>query len=153
MILPGKVGIKATFCINAHTDPEHAVNYTRAGMGITFRPLHGIGEKTTADFFGINSQYKNSEREQRDAAHKWETVLHRDRTFNNSSGLAGPVFDIEYHARASSRSVAAKSAPDVSFALVITLYAPGVPNLYDLIRQKYPILTPVELRTNIQIEI
>lgn len=153
VILPGKVGIKATFCINAHTDPEHAVNYTRAGMGITFRPLHGIGEKTTADFFGINSQYKNSEREQRDAAHKWETVLHRDRTFNNSSGLAGPVFDIEYHARASSRSVAAKSAPDVSFALVITLYAPGVPNLYDLIRQKYPILTPVELRTNIQIEI
>ena len=66
--------------------------------------------------------------------------------------LAGPVFDIEYHARAASRSVGPKSAPDVSFALVVTLYAPGVPNLYDLIRQKYPVLTPVELRTAIQIE-
>jgi hypothetical protein len=152
LILPGKVGIKATFCINAHTDPEHAVNYTRAGVGITFRPRHGIGEKSTSDFFGINSQYKNSEREQRDAAHKWETVLHRDRSFNDSSSLAEPVFDIEYHARASSRSVAPKSAPDVSFALVITLHAPGVPNLYNLIRQKYPVLTPVEIRANVQIE-
>jgi len=152
LVLPGKVGIKATFCINAHTDPEHAVNYTRSGMGITFRPRHGIGETTSSDFFGINSQYKNSERELRDAAHKWETTLHRDRVFNDSSSLAGPVFDIEYHARSASKSVGPKSAPDVSFALVITLFAPGVPNLYDLIRQKYPVLTPVELRTEIRIE-
>lgn len=151
LVLPGKVGIKATFCINAHTDPEHAINYTRSGMGITFRPRHGIGEKATADFFGIGSQYKDSERELRDAAHKWETTLHRDRSFNDSSSLAGPVFDIEYHARAASKSVGPKSAPDVSFALVITLHAPGVSNLYDLIRQKYPVLTPVQLRTDIQV--
>lgn len=151
IVLPGKVGITATFCINAHTDPEHSVNYTRAGMGITFRPRHGIGEAATTDFFGINSQYTKGERELRDAAHKWETVLHRNRTFQDSSGLAGPVFDVEYHARASSKAIAPKSAPDVSFALVVTLHAPGVPNLYDLIRQKYPVLTPVELRAEVQV--
>lgn len=152
LVLPGKVRIKATFCINAYTDPEHAINYTRSGVGITFRPLHGIGEDKSSDFFGINSQYRNSERELRDAAHKWETVLHRDRTFTDSTGLAGPVFDIEYHARAASKSIPSKSAPDVTFALVITLHAPGVPNLYDLIRQKYPVLTPVPVRATIQID-
>lgn len=57
-MLPGKVTIKATFCISAHTDPEHAINYTRSGMGVTFRPLLGIGDETSTEFFGIKSQYK-----------------------------------------------------------------------------------------------
>ncbi len=150
-IFPGEIKIKATFCMTAHTDPEHAVNYTRSGVGITFRPRHGIGEDDSDDFFGIHSQYKGSERKLRDAAHKWETTLHRERGFTDPASLAGPVFDIEYYARAASKSVASKSAPDVPFALVVTISAPGVSNLYDLIRQQYPILAPVELRSDIQL--
>jgi Subtilase family len=150
-VLTGKVRIKATFCLNAHTDPEHAINYTRSGMGITFRPLHGIGDDTSSEFFGIKSQYKATEREMRDAGHKWETVLHRDHQFMDASSLSNPVFDIEYHARSTSRSIPAASAPDVSFALVVTIEAPAVENLYDLIRQKYRVLQPVELRAEVQI--
>lgn len=151
VVLSGKVRIKATFCISAQTDPEHAINYTRSGMGITFRPLQGVGDKSTTEFFGINSQYKNAEREMRDAGHKWETVLHRDREFRDPSSLSAPVFDIEYHARSTSKSIPAASAPDVSFALVISIITPDVPNIYDLIRQKYPILQPVTLRNIIDI--
>jgi hypothetical protein len=152
VLLPGKVTVKATFCISAHTDPEHAINYTRSGMGVTFRPLVGIGDDTSAEFFGIKSQYKAAEREMRDAGHKWETVLHRSRDFTDGTSLSSPVFDVEYHARESSRSVPVASAPNVWFALVVTVRAAGVSNLYDLIRQKYPVLTPVELRSNVVLD-
>jgi hypothetical protein len=152
VLLAGKVTIKATFCICAHTDPEHAINYTRSGMGVTFRPLVGIGDDGPTEFFGIKSQYKAAEREMRDAGHKWETVLHRSRDFTDGTSLSSPVFDVEYHAREVSRSVPPASAPDMSFALVVTVKAIGVANLYDLIRQKYPVLMPVELRTNVVID-
>lgn len=151
VVLPGRVRIKATFCINAQTDPEHTINYTRAGMGVTFRPLFGLGDTTTTEFFGIGSQYKASERELRDAAHKWETVQHRNREFADASALAGPVFDVEYHARETGRSVPKESLPDLEFALVITVTADEVPDLYDLIRNKYPVLTPVQLRADVHI--
>jgi len=88
----------------------------------------------------------------RDAGHKWETLLQRSRDFQAGASLSSPVFDVEYHAREVSRSVPATSAPDVSFALVVTVQAPGVSNLYDLIRQKYPVLLPIELRTDVLID-
>ncbi len=149
--LSGVAHIKATFCLAAQTDPEHAINYTRSGMGITFRPRPGIDPKTTTEFFGIGSQYKQSERELRDEAHKWETILHRDREFREVEKLIDPVFDVEYHARAESKGLAPASAPDVSFALIVTLTVPGVADLYNLIRQRYTVLQPVQLRTNVQI--
>ncbi|MWL87158.1 S8 family peptidase [Cupriavidus sp. SW-Y-13] len=152
VLISGKVTVRATFCICAHTDPEHAINYTRSGMGVTFRPLLGLGDETSTEFFGIKSQYKAAEREMRDAGHKWETVLHRSRDFTDGTSLSSPVFDVEYHAREVSRSVPPASAPDVSFALVVTVHAPGVTNLYDLIRQKYPVLQPVELRSDVVID-
>ena len=147
--LPGKVSIKATFCLHAHTDPEHAINYTRSGLGVVFRPRLGVGEKDADSFFGLATQYKQKERQLRDDAHKWETTLHRKRDFLTPNVLAGPVFDVEYQAREASRGVPPKSAPDVHFALVISLSAEGSSNIYDLIRQKYPVLVPVELRTHI----
>ncbi|MCG6354294.1 hypothetical protein K6U69_09935, partial [Vibrio alginolyticus] len=113
--------ISATLCIQPHTDPEHPVNYTRAGMGVKFRPQTGLGESQTSDFFGRASQYKSTEREQRDGAHKWETCLHRTKTFQDGSLIVDPVFDIEYHARQASRGIPLKSAPDVKYALVVTV--------------------------------
>jgi len=49
---PDTVEIKATICIQAHTDPEYAINYTRSGMGAVFRPRYGIGDEEAAGFFG-----------------------------------------------------------------------------------------------------
>ncbi len=151
--LSGLAHIKATFCLSAQTDPEHSINYTRSGMGVTFRPRHGIGENDSSDFFGINTQYTGSERELRDAAHKWETILHRDRMFQSIETLADPVFDVEYHAREQSRGVSQASAPDVSFALIVTLTVPGVSDLYNRIRQRFTVLQPVKLRTDIRISV
>lgn len=147
----GGINIKATFCIQAHTDPEHAVNYTRSGMSVVFRPRMGIDETEAVEFFGRSSQYKKTERDYRDDAHKWETILHRNRNFVELNSLADPVFDVEYHAREASRGVPSKSAPDVVFALVVTISAEGVPDIYNLIRQRYPVLVPVQLNANINL--
>lgn len=143
--ITGKAKIKATFCIQAHTDPEHTINYTRAGMGVVFRPKAGAGIETSKDFFGRGSQYKMTERQYRDDAHKWETCLHCERTFKGEDSLIAPVFDIEYHARESSRGIPPSSAPDVNYALIVTVQADDVPDIYNLIRQKYQILQPVEV--------
>lgn len=152
VLLPGEISISATLCIQSHTDPEHSLNYTRSGMSVKFRAQIGVGNKTASDFFGIGSQYYASEREQRDSAHKWETTLHRKKTFEDPSSLVDPVFDIEYHARAASRGVPASSAPDVRYALVVSVTAKGVPNVYDLIRQRYPVLVPVQLQVDINVD-
>lgn len=137
--------IKATLCLQAHTDPEHAINYTRSGVGVVFRPHAGAGIQTTKEFFGQGSQYKMTERQFRDDAHKWETCVHRDRKFIGEDSLAGPVFDIEYHARESSRGVSPASAPDVNYALIISVSAEEAPDIYNSIRQKYRILQPVDI--------
>ncbi len=148
--LPGRLELKATLCIQAPTDPEHVINYTRAGLQVTFRPRFGIGDDGTQDFFGRSSQYK-TERENRDDAHKWETCLHRKKRFDIDTVLSDPVFDIRYHARQTSRSVPPKSAPDVHYAMVVTIKVEGMPELYNLIRQRYQILQPVKLRVGIEI--
>lgn len=149
--LPGEVEIKATICIQAHTDPEHAINYTRSGVGVTFRPRLGVGDNSTTGFFGKATQYRATEREHRDDAHKWETCVHRSKKFTAPVDLADPVFDIEYHARESSRGVPPASAPDVRYALIVTVTAKGMPELYNLIRQRYEVLQPVILRTEITV--
>jgi hypothetical protein len=101
----------------------------------------------------MSSQYRKTERQQRDGAHKWETALHRTREFREPNSLVGPVFDVEYHAREAGRSIKKiQSAPDVHFALVVTIKAEGVPNIYNLVRQKYKVLVPVELRADIDLD-
>ncbi|WP_256959058.1 MULTISPECIES: hypothetical protein, partial [Pseudomonas] len=64
---------------------------------------------------------------------------------HGSHSLVGPVFDIEYHARESSRGVSPSSAPDVNYALIISVQVDEIPDIYNLIRQKYQILQPVEV--------
>jgi len=148
--LTGRVELKATLCILAPTDPEHVINYTRAGLQVTFRPRFGLGDEGTQDFFGRSSQYK-TERESRDDGHKWETCLHRRKRFDAETELSDPVFDIRYHARETSRGVPPKSAPDVSYAMVVTIRVEGMPDIYNLIRQRYQVLQPVALRVGIEI--
>jgi hypothetical protein len=89
--LQSQIRMRATFCIVSPVDPEDSLNYTRAGLGVTFRP-------STTGHPGYNSQgrvrgahpsgrflrtdrYYSTEIERRRDAHKWETVLRAERTF------------------------------------------------------------------------
>lgn len=143
--LPGRVKIKATLCYATATDPHHPENYTRSGLEVSFRPdktkkrtdkitgkesLHAI----TKTFFGTLQKDFQSEEELRRDALKWENCMHAQKSFNGTT-LNDPVFDIHYNARIEGHNDT--RSQEIEYALVITVEAPKVVNLYDEIVRRY----------------
>ena len=140
--IAGKVAITATFCYATETDPQDTVNYTRAGLEIKFRPDRTKRTKRegrvplhpdTMPFFQLKKLYNTEEQLRRDA-HQWETSVKRTRRFLGTT-LKDPVFDIHYNARKGGHLY--MSARPIPYALVVTVHAKNVPDLYDRISQRY----------------
>lgn len=137
--LKGKVHITATFCYATSVDPEHPGNYTKSGLSVFFRPNETkfSREKAihadTAAFFQPAQLYP-TEQSLRGDAHKWETCLHR-RVSKLAKSLNGPVFDIHYNARSEGRDDT--SAERIRYALIVTVEAPHVKDLYDQVVRAY----------------
>ncbi|TZG31267.1 S8 family peptidase [Agrobacterium sp. B1(2019)] len=137
--IPGKVQITATICYKTLTDPHHPGNYTRAGLEIAFRPKDDRrkdGDKLHADtqsFFG-KAQKGLTEGDLRRDAWKWENTLHGSVGFLGKS-LRNPVFDIHYNARLESRDF--EPEDKLRYALVVSVKAKRVADLYDQIVRKY----------------
>lgn len=146
------VHLKATFCINTVTDPEHPLHYTRGGLDISFRP-NGSKKAPEAEHASTDSFFTNklfmTEQECRDDAHKWETCISRERRFKNST-LNKPVFDVKYHSREQGAATPGSVAP-LSYSLVVSIRAQGDSNLYNSVLQQYRTLQPVRMRNTIQI--
>lgn len=136
--LQGSVHITATFCFATEIDPEHPGNYTRSGLSIFFRPNKGKfeddGVHPKTDSFFQPAKLYTVEQELRKDAHKWETCLHM-RKRKQATSLNGPVFDIHFNARSEGH---ADSAPRrIRYALVISIEAPKVKDLYDRVVRAY----------------
>ncbi len=135
--LQGMVSIAATFCFACETDPQDPSNYTRGGLDITFRPhADKFDENAThpkSSSFFRRSDY-DTEKELRHDAHKWETTLHRAKRFQATS-LKDPFFDVHYQVRQSGRT--SRGTEKIRYALIITVSAPKVANLYNRIVQRY----------------
>jgi len=137
--LHGKIELRATFCYATETDPKDPINYTRSGLEIIFRP-HSLQRSRTSQLHADSkSFFQASERgllesELRADAFKWETTLKKAKVFRPSS-LNGPVFDIHYNARLG--GAPAPSAYQIRYALVLTVRAKAMPNIYDRIVTKY----------------
>ena len=71
-------------------------------------------------------------------------MLHDSRRFQPRT-LHNPVFDVHYLARQGGTSY--PDAPEMCYSLIITVTAPGVPDLYNMVLRAYPTqleaLTPV----------
>lgn len=138
-IIPGKVAITATLCYPTGVDPHHPGNYTRAGLEPTFRP-HDKKRKDpkqvhadTKSFFG-KTQSGLMEDELRRDAWKWENCLHTRVSFMGKT-LRNPVLDIHYNARQGGRNFAPKE--ELPYALVISVHARNLVDLYDKVVRKY----------------
>lgn len=148
--LAGKLTLKATFCFASETDAQDPVNYTRSGLEITFRPNDSVRKDPnqkypdTASFFKSDIYRYADEIELREDLAKWETTLHRSKTIDGDK-LKNPMFDIHYNAREAGG--AAKTPSPIPYALVVTVHAPDIPDLYDRIVRRYrtqlEMLTPV----------
>ena len=135
--LQGRVTLSATFCIATAVDPAHKVNYTRSGLEIAFRPdkddvPQDKSNAAATPFFG--EMPGMGEQELREDAHKWETVRHASRVFDGAK-LKSPAFDVSYIPRRGSRDT--HQGPQIRYAMIISLFAPDMPKLYDLVWTKY----------------
>jgi hypothetical protein len=152
--LEGLVSVKATFCFACQTDPHDPGNYTRGGLDVTFRPHADKFDKEAVhakskSFF--RQTHYDTENKLRHDAHKWETTLHRECRFKAAT-LKDPVFDVHYQVRESGQP---SSGEKIRYALIITISAPKVKNLYDRIVQRYqtqlePILPVIEVPIQIR---
>lgn len=142
-----KVDLRATFVTATAVDPEDAINYTRTGVGITFRPkttghpgyttIKGVTKERSAHqsraFFGKSALFE-TEQVLRDDAQRWEAVLKASHSFKPTT-LDQPVFDIEHLARANGQ--AAPRSEAVQYALIVTVSERGSQNLYNRIIRSY----------------
>jgi Subtilase family len=146
--LSGYLTISATFCFASETDPQDPLAYTKSGLEIVFRPndrridANGTHPKSKA-FFRPAELYLSEENLRKDA-HKWETTLYASKRFRAST-LNNPVFDIHCHAR--NCGGPPRTPSSIPYALVISIYTPGMPDVYNKLFQKYrtklEILQPV----------
>lgn len=137
--------IKATFCFASPVDPADPVNYTRHGLTVVFRPR---GAGSSEPFFSTSS-YGNEQDLRRDA-YKWETVLHRTRSFP-ASDLLDACFDVDHGARAKGLSVVNNEVPPLPYVLIATIASEKGEPVYQSVRQKYQALAPIQLRERVRL--
>jgi len=150
--LNGLFRIRATLCYVCQVDPQDADAYTKAGLTITFRPnkskkRSGASNPNSKAFFS-RDEYEPEE-ERRNDAGKWETVMHNEKSMLGTS-LSEPMFDIHYVAR--DMGGQHRNAPDIPYALVLTIIANDHPNIYQDILEAYPSLdafVPLDVDVNL----
>lgn len=156
--LQGFVTIDATLVISPEVDPSFPNAYTRAGLEVAFRPHsekhtdYGEGKlskhASTKSFFS-GKNMKISEYELREESHKWEPCLKAAQRFRAQS-LKEPCFDIYYHNRY--EGMPQDNPQPIPYALVISIRAPKVKNLYERVVRTYMnMLIPLQPKTRIQI--
>ena len=162
--LTGNVEIKATFSFYCEVDPEDAINYTRGGLDIQFRPdttrippPYYSGSKLitptvpASDSFFSAKNFYATEHMQRDDAQKWETTLTRAKT-KRASSLAQPAFDVSYITREHGHS--GRRPANMKFALALTIRNRSARDLYDrVIVSSGNRLQPMRPRAGVQVPI
>lgn len=137
----GIVSIKATICYATGVDPHHPDNYTRSGLVPIFRKnktdfKDGAVHPKSTPFFNKSrkSAIPLTEEELRNDAWKWENCIHATKKFKGSA-LLEPTFDLHYNARLEGHNDT--SSQKIQYAIVITVDAPSVNDLYDQVVRKY----------------
>lgn len=141
--LSGSVEITATFCFKTETDPHHPLNYTRAGLEVTFRPHSEIytpddngkvpQRPDSASFFKARDMFQLESVLRRDAW-KWESVMHKKKS-PKGVGLHNPCFDIHYTAR--EESGRATDPENIPYALIVRVRSKSVRDLYNRIYRRF----------------
>lgn len=150
--LQGNVTLTATFCYASPVDVQDAAAYTKAGLGITFRPhAHKpAGKQIKTKPFFSQGEFR-TEQEQRADLGKWETVMHASRTMRGTS-LHEACFDIHYNARESG-GLAPAGTELIPYALVLTVEARRHANLHSEILQAHNVLKALEPRISLPIRL
>lgn len=160
--LTGPITLKATLVISPEVDIQYPGAYTRSGVEVTFRPHDrkyiqykdgkiSTHPKTYA-FFSKTKVFSGAEYIGREDGHKWEPTLKHEELFKKPEQLSNPVFDVYYHYR--ERAKAANDQQPIPYALLISVKADEMPNLYNQVIRNYAsILQPYRPQNRIQLSI
>jgi len=160
--LNGLITIRATLCYSCQTDPNTPGDYTRAGLDITFRPditKFSPDPKTgrtpknpdSDSFFKQHDHIVEEERRLR--AQKWNTVMHDEKN-KQTSKLNNPCFDLHYVAREPGNSVTPSKAPDIHYALAISLIQRKTTDLSEKVQQAFStVVAPIEPVIDIEVPV
>jgi hypothetical protein len=169
------IDLSWTLAFTAPTDPTDAVDYTQAGLEVSFRP-HGrryvFRNQATGTSVELDVEQqaeevrqqlavgalpsvlpatKPTDRRRNEALQreegKWETSLHFSKRMRASS-IHEPQVTVNYLAREEGQLTA---APPLTFTMLVTLKAPKGVDLYDAIRQRYQVLTPLTARLPLRV--
>lgn len=151
LLAEGPVYISATICLATEVDADHPAHYTRSGLDIYFRPDKNTVPKdkknpTAKSFF--RSKDGSPEIVLMRDGHKWETVRHRSKRIADPSSLKSPAFDLHYNPRLAGMDTDA--ATPIPYAMIVSVFAPKVPDLYGRILSKYQKLRPLQPRIRLQ---
>ena len=178
--LTGMVELRWTVSFVSPIDEEDAAEYTLTGLDIDFRPNRARYSLTPPRGAGgsavnvdlrtqgsmiqkrINEGWQlannpktrpgsaiRSEQTQREDG-KWETVV-RHRAGARAASLHQPEIWLTYYERAQGELIPAEDAHDLDFAMLMTISAPKVVNLYETLRadaaysKLVPIVAPVDV--------
>jgi len=147
------IHLKATFCFNAGTDPDHPLHYTKSGLVISFRAndgkiKEGADHADTKTFFSVGELYETEE-ELREDAHKWETCISKSQRFKSTT-LSAPVFDVKFHARERGGDPESIKAP-LNYSLIVSIRAEGETETYNMILQQNQTLQSVKVSNRIRL--
>jgi len=144
--------ITATICFASETDPQDPLHYTRSGIEVLFvedtTALRPNGNRKTQSFFGKDKRF-DDEWTLRVDAHKWETIVRRKKR-KRASSLHDPVFELHHNAREAGRE--SKSDRAIPYAMVVTIAAPKVADLYDRVLTQYRVLQPLRPTAQIRLQ-
>lgn len=169
----GRLELRYTLVTSTGTDSANSVDYTNAGLQVTFRPHanryvlskgrhnvnvdtvreHDEARRLLADGYRLGSEpatdsigtVAKTEQELRGEG-KWESVRSGKHTYRDSDAkIYRPRLEISHLARESGFLVA--DSPDLDWSLLVTLRADqGVP-LYDQVRAQYRVLAALPAPT------
>lgn len=139
-----RITIKATFCFACPVEAANPVNYTQHGLAPIFRTSSDSGSHP---FFGKASDYEQNLRKN---GSKWETMLHATQRFD-ASELLDACFDVTHGAREDGLPVDNAKAPPLPYVLIISVASELGEPIYQSIMNKYPVLTPIELRSQVRL--
>jgi hypothetical protein len=158
--LVGPVTITATLVICPQVEPQFPGMYTQSGIDVSFRPhaerfREGKDGKRsrhpiTKAFFSPKNLYGSSEYVLREDGHKWEPCRRGSLTFKKASALLQPCFDIYHHTRENGGR--ASQPMPIPYALVVSVWAPKVPDLYNKVVRAYQNVL-VQLRPRVRVPV
>jgi len=155
--MEGMVDMSVTLAYATPVDPDFPFTYAQAGIEPIFRPHSGRfntvknpdGTTRTTNtiqsetLFNQQSVYGGAD--DRHDAHLWDTVL-KTRKRKLGRTLDNPCIELHYNRRKSGQLCLGSNQPEIPYSLIFTIRCQGMPNLYDLVRQRYGanlrVLTP-----------